>query len=49
MMKDLVSADKDLVGDQIGSYNRKFAEKWEKSFIKAFGQDATNVDRMNHK
>lgn len=36
-MTDLVSSEKSLVGDQIGSYNKKFAEKWERQFIKCFG------------
>ncbi len=49
MMKDLVNTERELVGDQIGSYNRKFAEKWEKSYIKAFGKDASLVDKMSAK
>jgi hypothetical protein len=37
MMQDISSLEKPLVGDQIGSYNRKFVEKWGKHFSKSFG------------
>lgn len=37
MMEDLVGTERKLVGDQIGSYNKKFAEKYGKPFIKVFG------------
>jgi hypothetical protein len=49
MMDDIVSAERPLVGDRIGSYNRKFAEKWEKQFIKVFGKNADGVEKMNNK
>jgi hypothetical protein len=39
MMNDLTAGERPLVGNMIGSYNKKFAEKWEKNFHKAFGRD----------
>ena len=37
------------MGEEIGSYNKKFAEKWGKYFVKAFGATAENVDKMSQK
>jgi hypothetical protein len=43
MMQDIGSLDKPLVGSEIGSYNRKFAEKYTKQLLKVFGENAVNV------
>ncbi len=43
MMDDVASYERPLVGDKIGSYNTKFAEKWGKQIVKIFGEDACNV------
>lgn len=37
MLEDIASPEKQYVGDQIGSYNKKFADKYGKLFTKAFG------------
>ena len=49
MIADICNSERELVGEQIGSYNRKFAEKWARQFTKIYGEEATNVDRMSTK
>jgi hypothetical protein len=44
MLIDISSKEKPLVGEQIGSYNRKFVEKWGKHFIKSFGEDGHKIE-----
>lgn len=40
MMRDVAATEKPLVGEQIGGYNRKFAEKWGRELVKRFGANA---------
>ena len=47
MIEDIGIAEKSLVGDKIGSYNQKFAEKWGKQLNKVFGERGASVDRMS--
>ena len=37
------------MGDQIGSYNRKFVEKWGKHFAKSFGQEGQLIANYSSK
>jgi hypothetical protein len=46
MLADIASVDKQWVGDQIGSYNRKFAQIWVKSLTKVFGENGAKVPGM---
>lgn len=46
MLADIASVDKQWVGDQIGSYNRKFAQIWVKSLTKVFGENGAKVSGM---
>ncbi|CDW71353.1 dna-dependent protein kinase catalytic subunit [Stylonychia lemnae] len=48
MAYDLTCTQKDLLGDQVGSYNRKFAELWDKVFAKEFGSNLNRVDKMSN-
>ncbi len=49
MLVDISSMEKPLVGKQIGSYNRKFVEKWGKHFVKSFGEDGKKVGEYTNK
>ena len=49
MLADIASPEKPLIGEQIGSYNRKFYEKYGKLLIKAFGDQAKNVQQLDQK
>ena len=49
MLVDISSMEKSLVGKQIGSYNRKFVEKWGKHFVKSFGEDGKKVGEYTNK
>lgn len=49
MLVDISSPEKALVGNQIGSYNRKFVEKWGKHFIKSFGEDGKKIEEYTTK
>jgi hypothetical protein len=47
MLDDIVGFDRPLIGDKIGSYNRKFSEKWGKQLVKMFGENAKGVEKMD--
>ena len=49
MLVDISSQEKALVGNQIGSYNRKFVEKWGKHFVKSFGEDGRKIEEYTTK
>ena len=49
MINDICVFEKELVEDKIGSYNRKFSEKWGKQIIKVFGENAKGVEKMDQK
>lgn len=43
MIADVGSLSKPMIGEQIGSYNRKFAQNWRKILVDKFGEHAQNV------
>ena len=49
MLADIAYPEKELIGDKLGSYNKKFVEKWGKLLVKAFGENAQNVHHMEAK
>jgi hypothetical protein len=40
MMNDIAPLERNYIGDKIGSYNRKFYEKFGKHIVKSFGENA---------
>ena len=49
MMEDVCSEEKPMVGGEIGSYNRKFVEKYGKVMTKIFGKDGCDVMKLSPK
>ena len=43
MIADVGSVSKPMVGEEIGSYNRKFAQNWRKILVDKFGEQGQNV------
>ena len=51
VMEDIAATEKKMVGTQVGSYNRKFAEKWSGQLVKMFGEGAAKIGegKLTHK
>jgi len=49
MLEDIGSHERPLVEGNIGTYNRKFAEKWGKPLTKVFGEEGQSVLKMDQK
>lgn len=49
MLNDIASPERKYIGERIGTYNKKFYEKFGKQIVKQFGQDAKLVEKMDHK
>lgn len=45
MLDDIASSKKPYVEEQIGNYNRKFAEKYGKECLKRFGPNASYIQK----
>lgn len=43
MIQDIASTQKEHVDDQIGTYNKKFAETYGKEILKRFGPNASYI------
>jgi hypothetical protein len=43
MIADVGSPERALLGEQIGTYNRKFAQKWQKYLTDKFGAEGQLV------
>lgn len=47
MYGDIMTAEKPMVGVDIGLYNRQFIQRWEAVFTRSFGRDGSKVLQMN--
>jgi hypothetical protein len=43
MYSDIMTAEKPMVGEDIGLYNRRFIQNWESVFARSFGRDGSKV------
>ncbi len=49
MMYDVASQSKPFVGEEIGAYNKKFAQKFGKPLHSMFGENANLVTKLQPK
>jgi DNA-dependent protein kinase catalytic subunit len=47
MLGDIMTESKSAVGQDIGLYNRQFAQKWQPAFTRSFGKDGQRVLKMD--